>query len=293
MTQEVEARELTRRGIARARQFLDQARTHPGPPGEVPPDLLWKLPCSRPMAEPPIMVTSRSAPFATRLEIGEYLGPRLRPVRRKIMDRSSFWSWLGMFHFRDTVQVKDGAARVSPLDETFVIDRLDQHNVRGFHRHHLRSSWLLHDAYGDVAEAEYLLNQAPWQRGDIADRIFQTYRVFNSAGIVALILRLYTTGARPKRGFQGRAGGLRHLYRVLDQLERTYDIYGMSPDALMDILPPVFDPWKPRGARRPKDRRTARSCSRGNVRPECPRRPRAADRGARSRSVRRSRESAA
>ena len=39
------------------------------------------------------------------------------------------------------------------------------------------------------------------------------------------------------------AGGLRHLIRVLDQLERTYDVYGMEPDALLRILPEEFRQW--------------------------------------------------
>ena len=57
------------------------------------------------------------------------------------------------------------------------------------------------------------------------------------------MLRLYTHGRQQKRGFGRRPGGLRHLIRVLDQLERTYDVYGMSPDALIRILPEEFRRW--------------------------------------------------
>ena len=64
------------------------------------------------------------------------------------------------------------------------------------------------------------------------------------------MLRLYTTGTRQKRGFGQRPGGLRHLIRVLDQLERTYDVYGMSPDALIRILPEEFRRWDSESASR-------------------------------------------
>ena len=188
-----------------------------------------------------LSVDFRWHPFASRREIGEYLAPRLRPFRAWIGDRTSFWSWLGMYHFEETVRIVDGAVQLSPLDEMFVLDPLDEQNLRGIHRHCLRSAWQVYEIHGE--KAAFLLDQPPTARGDIADRIFQSQRIFNSVGIVPLILGLYTDGKRPKRGFQGRPGGLRHLLRVLDQLERTHDIYGMSPEALVRVLPKEFDPW--------------------------------------------------
>ena len=183
----------------------------------------------------------RRRPFASRREIGEYLAPKLIPFRPWIAERTSLWSWLGLFYFGNTVRVENGAVRLSPLRETFVIDRRDKYNYRGRHRHYLRAAWQLYEVHGN--HAAFLLNQPPWARGDIADRILQSQPIFNSVGIVPLILGLYTDGNRPKRGFQDRPGGLRHLRRVLPQLERTHDIYGMQPHALVRILPPEFDPW--------------------------------------------------
>ena len=139
------------------------------------------------------------------------------------------------------MRIVDGAMQLSPLDETFVLDPRDNQNLRGQHRHYLRSAWQLYEAHGD--NAAFLLNQPPTARGGIANTLFQSQRIFNSVGIVPLILGLYTNGSRPKRGFQGRPGGLQHLLRVLDQFERTYDVYGMSPQALVPILPPEFQLW--------------------------------------------------
>ena len=187
------------------------------------------------------MVESRRHAFGSRREIGTGLAPRLAPFRAWIADRTSFWSWLGIFHFEDTVRIVDGAARPSPLDETFVIDRLDRQNLRGMHRHYLRSAWMLWETHGD--NADFLLDQPPWARGGIANHVFQSQRIFNSVGIVQLVLRLYTDGVRQKRGFLDRPGGLAHLLRVLDQLERTHDVYGMTPEAVVRILPPEFTPW--------------------------------------------------
>ena len=240
MASEVRAREFTAVGIRRARKFLDEVRNDPEARREPPRELLEEPECTRTFRGK--LTVDRERPvFASRREIGEYLAPKLRPFGASIADRTSLWSWLGMFHFGRTVRVVNGAAQLSPLDETFVIDPLDSQNLRGIHRHYLRSAWQLYEVHGD--NAAFLLNQSPTARGFIADRVFQSQRIFNSAGVVPLILGLYTNGNRPKRGFQGRPGGLRHLLRVLDQLERTHDVYGMPPEALVRILPPEFKPW--------------------------------------------------
>lgn len=240
MASEVKAREFTARGIERARQFLAEVRANPTGRKSPPPGLIEGSEFTR-RFRAPLTVRVRWHAFGSRREIGEYLAPRLSPFRSWVGDRTSFWSWLGMFHFEDTARIEDGAVKLSPLDETFVIDRRDKQNLRGMHRHCLRSAWQLYEVHGE--DAAFLLDQPPWARGDIADRIFQSQRVFTSAGIVPLVLALYTDGSRPKRGFQSRPGGLRHLLRVLDQLERTHDVYGMTPDVLTRILPREFEPW--------------------------------------------------
>ncbi|WP_423928554.1 hypothetical protein [Candidatus Palauibacter sp.] len=236
----MKAREFTAKGIRRARQFLDEVREDPEGRRNPPRDLLEGPEYTRPFRGE-LTVNPRQQVFASRREIGEYLAPRLRPFGPRIADRTSLWSWLGLFYFENTARIVSGAVQLSPLDETFVLDPLDNQNLRGRHRHYLRSAWQLYEVHGD--NAAFLLNQPPTARGDIADRIFQSQRIFNSAGIVPLILGLYTDGNRPKRGFQGRPGGLRHLLRVLDQLERTHDVYGMPAHALVRILPPEFKPW--------------------------------------------------
>ena len=70
-----------------------------------------------------------------------------------------------------------------------------EQNLRGIHRHCLRAAWQVYEIHGE--KAAFLLDQHPTARGDIADRIFQSQRIFNSVGIVPLILGLYTDGTRP------------------------------------------------------------------------------------------------
>ena len=133
----VVARELTASGIARALRFLADVRADPAGPPAPPRDLLFHNRYSRPFANAP---TLEPRAFATRREVGEYLSPRLAPIKRQIVDRASFWSWLGIFYFEGTVRVVDGTARLSAGDETVVIDPGDPLAARSIHSHYLRSA---------------------------------------------------------------------------------------------------------------------------------------------------------
>lgn len=233
-------RELTQDGIAEARRFLATVRAQPDGSAAPQDALLFQPPFSRPLENAPD-VEFRA--FASRREAADYLEEQLRPIRHQIADNAGFWSWLGMFYFAATAPRDDQEQpKLSPLDETFVVHRGEQQSYQRRYRHYLWSAWRLQQQHGDGAD--FLLDQPLHAFGDIADRVFSYNRIFNSAGIVALILELYTAGGTQKRSFGRSRGGLRHLIRVLDQLERTHDIYGMTLDQLLRILPPDFDPWK-------------------------------------------------
>ena len=233
-------RRLTPDGVARAREFLSGLRDNPAGAIEPPPDLLHDDRYA-PRFVGEIEVQRRS--FRTRRQVAEYFGPLLEPIAHLVADHAGVWSWLGMFYFAETVRKENGIVRLSPLDATFVVDPQDvsSRSYQLRYRHYLWGSWRLYEQHGD--NAAFLLEKDLTWWGDIAERSFGSIRIFNSVGIIPLILRLYTNGAQQKRGFNFRRGGLRHLIRVLDQLERTYDVYGMEPDALLRILPEEFRQW--------------------------------------------------
>ena len=233
-------RRLTPDGIERAREFLSSLRDDPTSSIETPPDLLYdERYAARLVGE--IEVERRS--FRTRREAAEYFDPLLKPVAHLVADHAGAWSWLGLFYFGETVRRQNGAVKLSPLDETFVVDRGDgaSRSYQLRFRHYLWGAWRLYEQHGEGAA--FLLDRELAQWGDIEQRSFGSIRIFNSIGVVPLILRLYTHGAHQKRGFIHDRGGLRHLLRVLDQLERTYDVYGMEPATLLKILPEEFTQW--------------------------------------------------
>ncbi|MYF22329.1 MAG: hypothetical protein F4209_06220 [Chloroflexi bacterium] len=235
------ARQLTPLGIERARAFLAEVRANPSVDAAPPHELIFDGSHAEIL---PNSLDLSLQPISTRRDAADFLRPVLRPVAYQVADQAGFWSWLGIYLFTTIApRDADGVLRLSPLDETFVFHSADLQSYRRRYRHYLWSAWRLDQAHGE--SAAFLLDEPVNSFGDIADRVFSKAQVFNSVGVVPLILQLYTADGMLKPQFGRSRGGLRHLIRVLDQLERTYDVYGMELDALLAILPPDFDRWKP------------------------------------------------
>ncbi len=244
-------RRLTSAGIEKAREFLAELREHPEAGRTPPHELLYGKRYSQPF-DPDESASIKVEPrvFRTRRDAGEYLAPLLAPVRHLVTDNAGVWSWLGMYYFADMSAPLAGRKR-DTASEAFVFsdDESTTEARRSYqrrYRHWLRSSWRLQEQHGQ--DAAFLLDEDITSFTDLADRTFSDFRVFNSSGVVPLLIRLYTDGERLKSGYPRSPGGLRHLLRALPQLELTYDMYGMTPDALLRVLPEPFREWDARTA---------------------------------------------
>lgn len=233
-------RQLTVSGIAQASEFLAHLREHPDADRTPPEDLLFGDRCSAPFdSEPEIMVVPKA--FATRREAGAYLSPLLRPVRLQLLEDAGVWSWLGMYYLQHIAP-----PTLSPNNMTLIFESAVETSNAGrshqqVYRHYLWGSWQIYERHGE--SAAFLLDQRISSWDDLSQRSFGTRRVFTSRGVVQVMLRLYTAGSKKKRGYVHDPGGLRHLLRVLPQLELTYDVYGMEPEALLRVLPQEFQRW--------------------------------------------------
>ena len=227
-TSGTEVRRLTNAGIKRAKEFLAYLREHPGAKREPPHELLFGDRYSRPFKG---SVRVERRPFRTRREAAEYFVPRFAPIRHLVADHAELWSWLGMYYFADMVRVESSEVRLSPLDETIVAQHEHGRPNQLKYQNYLWCAWRLYTTHGE--SVAFLLDQDLTSMTGLTDRALRSVRTFRSVGVIPLMLRLYTAGGRQKRGVRDAPGGQRHLLRVLNQLERTYDVYGMSPDALI------------------------------------------------------------
>lgn len=234
------ARRLTQDGINRAREWLRVVRTEPTHPLDVPADLLNEGPWSSSMVGAPEV---KHQNLRTRRDAADYLVLLQPRLNEQFVDDWGFWSWMGMFHFADIVPDASRRARLSPETETFVVALQSEGLRRPEYRNYLWTSWRLMETFG--REVPYLLDRDVMDLDRISRQIVNSPRIFNSVGVAGLILLLYTDEGTAKQGHTSGPGCLEHLLGVLPQLERTYDVYGMTTEALLDILPKDFDVWKP------------------------------------------------
>lgn len=178
--------------------------------------------------------------FSTRREAAEYLSTVLGPIRHRILDHAGIWSFLGMFYLNHT-PTTDGEVRVSPLDSCYLLDVGHRARQRRY-RHYLWGALQLYEQHGHGGA--FLLDEPLTSWTDMAQRAFGSVRVFNARGVIPLMQRLYARDGRRLRGAAYGIGGARHLLRVLNQRERTHDVYGeMAPSAILKVLPQPFHDW--------------------------------------------------
>ena len=240
--------ELTAAGISAAKEYLAKLRA--GERAPFPYALLTDSRYAQPVA-PAVYVEQRS--FANRREAGAYLAERLAPLgNAAIADNSGLWSWLGIFYLEQVAgRDADGRLRISASDVAYVID--PQSSRRGdsqSHRNRLLAAWDIYTRHGD-ARARGLLSHPVSSMEQLADRLLGALEAYRAPGVMDLANRLYTDSATgmQKPGIAGGGqnqrppGGIVRLLDVLNQLYMTYDVYGMTAEQLLALLPSEFDRW--------------------------------------------------
>lgn len=188
-----------------------------------------------------IEVEQRRLP--TRFSVGEYLHGLLDDVAAPGLNTDvGAWTWLSAFYFEQICP--QGS---SPGDRPRWVPAVD--NYRQYYRHLLAGPYLIYRAHSDNPHrAMALLANPPHQPGDIAEQLASRQELVTNPSVMEVATRLYINAATnsPKRGAAGRGpGSARRLAVVLNQLDLTWDLYGLDPDKLLDLLPEEFEQFKP------------------------------------------------
>ena len=237
--------QLTPEGINAAKAWLSALKGGLSIP--FPDAILTSSPFAQPV-EPEIYVEKRN--FNSRRDAGMYFIRRLaRLGPARIIDDLNLWSWLGMFYFYEVVRKdSDNSPRLGrDPDIAYVVSHNDPEWQK--YRHRLRLAYEIYARHGE--SAWLMLDEPVNSLSDFTDRLAGSPERFRAVGIVKLAHLLYTdTKTRQiKPGVFGRtataSGSLRRLMEVLNQLYMTYDVYGMSAEQLLPLLPSEFDRFKP------------------------------------------------
>jgi hypothetical protein len=231
------ARALNHVGIDQFRAYLAQLRA--GEPADPPWWLLNDPSCTLELSVQP-QVDRRE--FGSRWSVGQYLMERLAVLPGPEVDSNpGLWAWLSLYYFDQVCPANPG--RKPGQDYRHVPDFTFRHR----YRHLLYGPYTVYRRHRGHA---VLLLAGPLHREqNLYHEITSRIDLIASRGVIDALNNLYFDRKKggTKRGAQANTllpGTLRRFVQILQQLDVTYDIYGMSGEEILDLLPPEFDSWR-------------------------------------------------
>ncbi len=231
-----QVRALNTVGIDQFRAYLRTLRS--GGSAEPPWALLQDPSCTTDLSA---QVEGDTHEFGSRWSVGEYLVKQLAALpAAEVENNRGLWTWLSLLYFD---QVCPAPLRKPGQDYRHVPDFTFRHRYRHllygpyavYRRHRTHAILVL---YGPLHKEQGLYHE-------ITSRI----DLIASQGVIDALNVLYLDRkkAGPKRGAQAAAthpGTVRRFVHMLQQLDVTYDLYGMSGKEILDLLPAEFDSWR-------------------------------------------------
>jgi hypothetical protein len=230
-------------GIESFRKQLEELRADPSKE----PQPLWRDDSLTEIVSGNAEVESRD--FATKFEFGRYAVERFSG---KISDRvlrstPGLWSWLASFYLPQLCPIDSPGRRKKPLgDEKYISSSTD---IRiGMDKHLLFFPWKLVSIHGE--KAEWALSPALGIDSKVLRELATSYRRNVSPEYLLLARRMYfdETKQAIRRGAtsHNRPGNLRRLKDVMNQLDLTFDVFGLPAQGLIELLPKrEFIRWLP------------------------------------------------
>lgn len=198
------------------------------------------------LTEPVADTDAPKRSFANRLEAGLFFNEMLDAagVQRPEGDKG-LWTWLTLFYF-DEVCPADGHRRRDPKDEARLMPLLDNH--QRFYRHLLVGPYLIVRAHRDNPErAMAMLCNPVWKPGEIVEQLASRKELVTNRAVAEVATRLYynpATGSFWRGAGSDVKGAPRRLAALLNQLDLTFYLYGMTSDELLALLPKEFDRFR-------------------------------------------------
>lgn len=232
-------RRLNQLGIKKFEDYLKSLKNPEGSQGESPFDLLENPETSEPF---PWEVEIEQKIFANRYEMGLYLVSLFeRCEQSEINFDRGLWSWLALFFFDQLCSAgTDGRRRPSQI-YNYILSSDRRHQQR----HAIRTTYLFVKEYGETV---YFMFSNPLdKRGEITEQLASRQDVLGCRGVIEAACSLYYDNLRksPKRGASGKGPGtVRRFGVVLRQFARTYDLFSLSGQRVLEILPGEFDRFR-------------------------------------------------
>ncbi len=228
-------RKLTNTGIHEFSKFIEHLRS--GDTGNTPYYLLRDNETSEPLS---YSIDVEDIEFESRYEFGVYLVEKLNAIERHVLySDDNLWTTLGLFWFDKLCPVKKDGSRKPAMVYNYVLSRDYRHRPR----HAAFTTWMLVELYGE--DAMFLLSRGMPVRGELIEQIMGRQNYVSRKGVIQAASKLYTDPEKKtfKKGSTSRStpGCVARFIAWLNQIDLNYDLFEMSSDQIIKIMPKEFD----------------------------------------------------
>ncbi|MDI6720650.1 MAG: hypothetical protein QMD46_13685 [Methanomicrobiales archaeon] len=183
--------------------------------------------------------------FSSKMEAARYLSAILQ--RLNLEDKYyniGLWSWLSAFYFDSVCPAgPNGTRKIGRVYRYIPSQGRDWKHI---YRHLLANPVRIYTYHQE--SAKILLYGPLYQQGDFIEQVTSRQDFARNKGIIHALGDLYWDPGRnlPKIGSSNRKkkGTLRRFIDVIQQFDLTYDLYSLSSDDILNLLPAEFDEWK-------------------------------------------------
>lgn len=181
--------------------------------------------------------------FESRKDIAVKLGDVVEAIGgRSLASDIGLWAWLSGRYIRCLA----GAAPSEPLRLGAAYRYVPSTSWKHFYRHLLLGPVRIRWIFGnELEDADIVLYQAPHKPGEWVEQLSSRQELIQSVGLIGAATEVFfdrETG-RAKRGKaikEHAPGTLRRFLDVINQLQLTYDLNGMSKQHILQALPDEF-----------------------------------------------------
>lgn len=178
--------------------------------------------------------------FSSRQEMGSYLAECLPPFE-KVSSQHGLWDWISLRYFDQLCPPnKEGGRHIRDTSKYVLSD-----SYSDFYRHLVRTSVLLYKDWEDGARL--FLSTKPGESGDFIEQMMSRQHTISKPPFVRAAIQLYLDEkkGKPKTGAAtpSKNGNIRRFVNMEPQLSLTYDLYQMTPEQIIGLLPVEFKEW--------------------------------------------------
>jgi hypothetical protein len=228
-------RRLNDDGLQKMREFLASLRTdspEPYPLGLLTSDEAGGL---------SIDIDIEPLKFSTRYDLAKYMHDRFEAAKlsQSELDRG-VWSWLALFFF-DQLYPKEKRVKKNPGNDARWIPVTT--DFRKYYRHLVAGPYGVYHAHrADPTMAAAVLCAPPDAPGDVYEQLASRQELITNSTVLEMITILYFDSARKKlkKGSTDGPGSVRRLIAFLKQLDVTWDLYQMTSERTVQMLPEEF-----------------------------------------------------